>query len=347
MIKGKQLKRGSKIAIISPSAGLPNLFPEIYELGLRNIEAVLGCEIVEMPTARMAGNQLYRNPMLRAKDINDAFLDPSIDGIICSIGGYESVRILEYLDVERILKNPKMIMGFSDATTFLSYLNSKGLITFYGPSVMAGWAQLGCLEENFKKHVQDFLLNLVVPYPYTAYSNWTQNYKDWSDTKTLGQCGEFYPNANVFDFLQGNEESEGFLWGGCVEVLELLKGTKFWPECGFWEDKILFFETSEDKPLPFQVGNMIRNYGIQGILNQVKGILIARPKDYSEEEKAELKEIIKNILEIEFGVDYIPVVMNVDFGHTDPKFILPLGCLVKILPKTKEILLLESPWQEE
>lgn len=145
MIKPKRLKQGSKIAIISPSNGLPYLFPGIYELGLKNLKELIGFDIVEMPTARMSPDELYKNPRLRAEDINNAFADDSIDGIIASIGGYESVRILQYLDTDRIMKNPKFIMGFSDATTFLAYMSYLGMVTFYGPSVMAGLAQLKSL----------------------------------------------------------------------------------------------------------------------------------------------------------------------------------------------------------
>ena len=118
MIKPKKIRPGSRIAIISPSNGLPFLFSGIYELGLKNLKEIFGFEIVEMPTARMSPDELYKNPKLRAEDVNHAFADNSIDGIITSIGGYESVRILKYLDIDVIKKNPKLIMGFSDATTF-------------------------------------------------------------------------------------------------------------------------------------------------------------------------------------------------------------------------------------
>src|SRR5699024_9109750 len=153
-IKVKKLKPGSKIAIISPSNGLPFLFPGIYELGLKNLREIFEFEIIEMPTARMNPNELYNNPKLRANDINQAFKDNSVDGIITSIGGYESVRILEYLDTDMILNNPKFIMGFSDASTFLSYLNKLGMITFYGPSVMAGLAQIKYLPTEFSEHLR-------------------------------------------------------------------------------------------------------------------------------------------------------------------------------------------------
>lgn len=344
MKKVKRLKKGSNIAVISPSNGLPSLFPQIYELGLKNLEEVFGFNIIELPSARMSIEELYRNPRLRADDINRAFKDENIDGIICSIGGYESVRILEYLDVNIIKNNPKFIMGFSDATTFLTYFNKLGLVTFYGPSIMAGLAQLRNLPLKCTRHLEDILINNVTPYTYTPYDSWTDGYKDWSNPNTIGQCTEFIVNNDGYQFLLGKDECEGELWGGCIEVLEFLKGTKYWPETNFWNNKIIFLETTEDKPTPMNVGHMLRNYGIQGILNKIKGLIIARPKDYTEEEKVELKKIITDILTIEFNIDDIPVVFNMDFGHTDPKVILPIGCKVKIIPRSKEIILLESPF---
>jgi muramoyltetrapeptide carboxypeptidase LdcA involved in peptidoglycan recycling len=343
MLKPKRLTRGSKIAVVSPSSGVPYLFPDIYELGLKNLKEKFGFEIVEMPTSRMSPEELYKNPKLRAEDLNRAFADETIHGIIASIGGYESIRILRYLDTETILKNPKFIMGYSDATTYLSYLNMLGMVTFYGPSVMSGLAQLKHLPVEFEEHLKEFLFKEYTSLSYKTFNTWADSYKNWSDKTTLGECREFYNNEGWI-FLQGEVETEGALWGGCIEVLEFLKGTDYWPDKEFWKDKILFFEMSEDKPLPFQVGYMLRNYGIQGILNKVKGIMFGRPKGYSKEETDELYNTVTKILRDEFNVVDIPVVMNMDFGHTDPKIIMPLGCRVKITPDTKEVKLLESPF---
>ncbi|GGH37796.1 S66 peptidase family protein [Paenibacillus segetis] len=345
MIKPKRLKPGSKIAIISPSNGLPYWFPDIYELGIKNLRDILGLEVIEMPTARMSPDELYKNPQIRADDINRCFADESIDGIITSIGGYESVRILPFLHTTTILANPKLIMGFSDATTFLSYLNQLGMVTFYGPSVMAGLAQMKHLPNEYTEHLQDILFNDSFPYSYSPFEMWTHGYKDWSNLDTLGKCLPFHSNESGWTFLQGDSIQHGVLWGGCIEVLEFMKSTVYWPSDSFWRDKILFFETSEEKPSPMQVGYMLRNYGMQGIFAKINGIIFGRPKDYSDEEKQELHEMIVKIIKDEFGIDHIPIVVDCDFGHTDPKFILPLGCQVELNPITEEIILLESPFQ--
>ncbi len=344
MRKPKRIHPGSKIAIISPSNGLPSLFPGIYELGLRNLQEVMGLEIIEMPTARMSLRDLYQNPQLRANDINQCFVDDSIDGVITSIGGYESVRILPFLDTEAILNHPKFIMGFSDATTFLSYLNLLGMVTFYGPSVMAGFAQLKYLPRAFAEYLISFLFSNDIPYSYRPFEKWTNGYKDWGNPDTLGECDEFHDNEHGWTLLQGSSVEEGCLWGGCIEVLEFLKSTNYWPHGSFWNGKVLFFETSEEKPSPTQVGYMLRNYGMQGVFQKIKGVIFGRAKDYSKEEKESLNKMILAVIKEEFGATEIPILVDVDFGHTDPKVILPLGGKVQIRPATNEIVLLENPF---
>ena len=342
-MKPVRLKPGSTIAIVSPSSGSPSLFPGIYEMGLKNLQDIFGLKVIEYPSARMSIEALYQNPRLRAEDLNHAFLSDEVDGIITSIGGYESVRILKYLDIEGIRTHPKFIMGFSDASTFLSYLNTLGLITFYGPSIMAGFAQLNFLPAQYIQHIKDLLFGTNFPYSYKPYPSWTNGYQDWNNPDTLGQCTTLYENSKWF-FSQGSKKVEGHLWGGCIEVLEFMKSTSFWPDASFWEGKILFFETSEDKPLPMQVGYMLRNYGIQGIFEKIKGVVFGRPKDYSIEEKQELNQTVKTIICDEFKASELPIIMDVDIGHTDPKLILPLGGKISLDPENNSIVLLESPY---
>ncbi|KRF07244.1 microcin C7 resistance protein MccF [Paenibacillus sp. Soil766] len=345
MIKPKRLKSGSKIAIISLSNGLPYLFPDIYEMGLKNLMETFALEVVEMPSARMSPEELYKNPQLRAQDLNDCFENEEIDGIITSIGGYESVRILPFLNKEVIINNPKFIMGFSDATTFLTYLNNLGMVTFYGPSVMAGFAQLRNLPEAYTEHLKAIWFEEQFPYRYAPYQAWTNGYKDWSQLATLGECQPFVENEYGWVFIQGEAIEHGNLWGGCIEVLEFMKSTIYWPRDDFWQDKVLFFETSEEKPSHMQVGYMLRNYGMQGIFSRIKGVIFGRAKDYSAAENVELREILVSIIAKEFGANHVPIVVDFDFGHTDPKLILPLGGRVELNPRTNEVILLESPFE--
>ena len=335
------------MAIIAPSSGAAEAYPGIYQLGLKNIAHFLGLTPVAFPTTALSTEALYLDPKKRAEDINAAFSDDTIDAIFCTTGGYESVRILDFLDKETILAHPKAIMGFSDATTFLTLLNQWGLPTLYGPSVMAGLAQLDYLPDEALAHLKAMLFDGTVPYTYLPYDEFTHGYKDWVDETTLGQLEEMYTNVGPM-FTLSEAPTQGELFGGCIEIFALmLNGTRFWPNPEFFDGKILFFETSEDKPSPADVGYMMRNFATQGILNRINGLVFGRPVDYTPREALTMTEIVLDIFEKEIGRTDIPVVFNADFGHTDPKHVLPIGCQLKIDPVSKTLILLESPFQAE
>ncbi len=102
------LKPNDKVAIVSPSSGMPFLFPWVYEQGLDRLKKVFQLEPVEFPTARQSPEYLSRNPKARAEDINGAFADPAIKGIIATIGGNDQIRILPHLDKKKIRRQPNV-----------------------------------------------------------------------------------------------------------------------------------------------------------------------------------------------------------------------------------------------
>lgn len=98
MIKPSKLNPGDKVATISPSGGGPSVFPQRYQAGVRHLETEFGLEVVEMLHTLKDANWLAHNPKARADDLMQAFSDPSIKGIITTIGGDDSIRLLPYLD---------------------------------------------------------------------------------------------------------------------------------------------------------------------------------------------------------------------------------------------------------
>jgi muramoyltetrapeptide carboxypeptidase LdcA involved in peptidoglycan recycling len=345
MIKPAKLHTGDTLAIISPSWGGPSVFPHIYESGIKNLES-LGFRTKEFPTARGDAKYQYENPKVRAEDINNAFADKEVKGIITTIGGDDSVRILPYLDEKTIKENPKFFMGYSDTAILTTFLNKLGIVSFNGPSIMAGFSQMQSVGEEFQKYLKEFLLGNHDEYKYKEYSNYFNNYLDWKDKENTGKVSE--PRKNTgWRWLQGDSTVNGKLFGGCIEVLEFIKGTDYWFNEDFWKGKILFFETSEDKPSVNQVKYFLRNYGAQGIFNKVNAILFGRARDYSDKEKQKLDDTLKKVISFEFGRKDLPIVSNMDFGHTDPQIILPLGISAEINVSEKSFKLLESPFKPE
>ncbi len=158
-LRPPRLKEGSRVAVVSPSLAGPNLFPHVHEHGMKVLREDLGLEVVEMEHTRMPNYYIRYNPHLRANDINHAFLDDSIEGIFATIGGHDSIHVLPYLLTDQILEHPKVFMGFSDTTTILDYLTIHGMVTFYGPSVMAGISQM----RNYPRQVEHFRYLLFHP----------------------------------------------------------------------------------------------------------------------------------------------------------------------------------------
>jgi muramoyltetrapeptide carboxypeptidase LdcA involved in peptidoglycan recycling len=90
------------------------------------------------------------------------------------------------------------------------------------------------------------------------------------------------------------------------------------------------------------VGYWLRNYGSQGILERISGMLVARPMRYTREMTVALYTEIRRVL-AEFGREDLPVVANMDFGHTSPQMVVPIGCRTMIDSAAKRVAVLESP----
>jgi muramoyltetrapeptide carboxypeptidase LdcA involved in peptidoglycan recycling len=344
MIKPNKLSKGDTIAVLSPSKGLASIFPHIFDNGLKVLKEDFGLKIKEFPTARMNAEEVYMNPKIRADDINRAFADKEVKAIITSIGGDDSIRILKFLDKEIIKANPKIFMGYSDTTSLNTFINQLGLVTFNGPSIMAGFSQMSNFPD-YENHVKEMLFENKQSYTYKPYKEWTMKYADWSKKENIGKI-DGKRKSEGWHWIQGNTKVNGQLYGGCIDVLEMIRGTEYWAPLNFWEEKILFFETSEDKPSPDFVKYALRNYGIQGILDKIKGILVGRARDYSEEETKQLEENIIQIVSKEFNHPEMPIITNMDFGHTDPQFILPLGIMAELDCKMKVFRLVEKPLKD-
>jgi muramoyltetrapeptide carboxypeptidase LdcA involved in peptidoglycan recycling len=342
-IKPTRLRHDDIVAVVSPSWGGPSRFPHVYELGLKALESEFGLRVKEYPTARADADFLYDNPQKRAEDLNNAFADKEVKAIIASIGGDDSIRILPHLDSKVVRSNPKIVMGYSDTTTLLAYCNRLGLVSFHGPSVMAGLSQIGSLSPSFTSHVKEMLFQPKTTYEYHPYDSYSDGYPEWAEEDNLGKVNT--PRSNPgWSWLQGKSIVRGQLFGGNIEVLEWLRGTEYWPEPDFWRGKVLFLETSEEKPHRAYVRRWLRTFGIQGLLDKVVGILFGRARDYSDEEK---KALDQNIVAVtaEFHRSDMPILTGMDFGHTDPQFILPLGVNAEVDCKDKHFRLLEDPVQ--
>jgi muramoyltetrapeptide carboxypeptidase LdcA involved in peptidoglycan recycling len=308
--------------------------------GKRQIEETFGLRVVEAPHALKDPDWSYRNPKARADDLHWALENDQVDAIFATIGGDESVRILPYVDESIITAHPKIMMGFSDVTITLSAFLRAGVVSYYGPSVLCDFAENCGIHSFVERAVRQTLFDRQ-PFEFAAAKNWTEEFLEWTDPCNQSRRRNFVASEGWI-WLQGDSCVSGRLVGGCLDVLEFLKGTRWWISEELWDGAIFFAETSEEAPPPAVVGRWLRNYGSQGILQRISGMLVARPMKYTTEMKSALFREIRRVL-AEFGRADLPVVANMDFGHTSPQMVVPMGCLASIDPSARRVTLIEPP----
>ena len=331
MLKPQKLNAGDKIATVSLSWGGPGTFPQRYEAGKRQLQDEFGVHVVEMPNALKEADWLARNPKARADDLMQAFADSSIKGVFSTIGGEDSIRLLPYLDLNVILNNPKIFLGYSDTTISHLVCYQAGLVSFYGPSILLEFAENGGIFPYVVQSLRQTIFSSGVigeVKPNTA--GWTVERLDWGDPKNLERKRKLNP-CTGWKFLQGTGVHHGHLLGGCIEVLDWTRGTEIFPANASWQNAILFLETSEDAPTPSYVSYTLRAFAALGVLRQLSGILFGRPGgNVPLDQFEEYDRAILQVVREEEGLTDLAIITNMDFGHTSPIFVLPYGVQAEI-----------------
>ncbi|RDW16535.1 LD-carboxypeptidase [Oceanobacillus arenosus] len=327
LVKPRKLQRGDRVATLSPSwggAGDPELRWR-YDQGVKRLEEVFGLQVMPMPSSLKGSAFVYENPEARAADLNAAFADETIKGIFANVGGEDSIRLLPYIDFDVIRENPKIFLGYSDVTISHLFCHKAGISSFYGPAVLTDFAENVAMDAYTVDKIKRTLFSDEVIGEIKPAEEWTSEHLEW-DIVNKNTRRKMQPNKG-YEVIQGVGIVKGRLIGGCIEVLEFAKGTMLWPEEKYWEDSILFFETSEEKPAPALLKYWLRNYATQGILQKANGIIFGKPQD--ETYYQEYKEVILQVMK-EYKLEHLPILYNLNFGHTEPKLVLPYGAMAAI-----------------
>lgn len=339
MIKPKHLKKGDKVALVSLSSGVmgEEKSKKRLETTLENLKKIFELEPITMPNALAGKKKLYEHHELRAKDLMDAFKDESIKAIISFTGGDDTIRLLPYIDFDIIKNNPKIFIGFSDTTANHFMMYKAGLISYYGPAAGVEFSKKTVFQENI-----DTAVNTLFE-PKSDLELPSYNYVVNDPQDEAFEHFETSANGKGYEIIQGGGIVEGRLLGGCIELFQMINGTSIWPEPEDWKNKVLFVETSEDKPNIEYVKYTFYNLGAQGILDYLNGVLIGRPKDgvYYDEYNQVIKEVTRL-----FGREDLPIVSNCHFGHAWLWHILPIGETIRIDCENKKLTLVEEPTEK-
>jgi muramoyltetrapeptide carboxypeptidase LdcA involved in peptidoglycan recycling len=322
------------VAVISPSAGLPELFPRPYELGLKRLREEYGLEPVEYPTTRKMGT----TPRERADDIHAAFTDPDIKAVFSSIGGDDQITVLPLLDRALLRADPKPFFGLSDNTNLLAFLYNAGVVGYHGGTVMTALGRPGAMNPMTADSLRAALF-ASRPYELRPVDRFNDIERDWADPTTFDAEPETRPGAG-WTWVNPDRVVEGRSWGGCLEIVgRLLMADREVPrDLSVLDGGVLFLETSEELPSATEVFRTLRNMGERGLLQRFSALLMARPKTWSFERPntpeegaryaAEQREAVLRAMRV-----YAPdatIVFDVDFGHTDPQVVIPYGGVIRV-----------------
>lgn len=237
----RKLRKGDKVAIVSLSSGMlgEEFCSHNIEIGVKRLKEY-GLEPVFMPNALKGIEYLQAHPKARAQDLKDAFLDDSIAGIICAIGGDDTYRLLPYLMedeefIKAVEKHPKLFTGFSDTTVNHLMFYKLGLSTYYGPNFICDLGEIADEMLPYTKMAFEGYLEGNESDEIVSSDIWYEEREDFSRA-AIGTDRKAHKEESDFELLQGNEIFQGELLGGCLESLyDILTNSRYEAEKDFCE----------------------------------------------------------------------------------------------------------------
>jgi len=320
--------------VVSASAGLPQIFPAVHELGLRRLSDELGLEPVEYPTTRVLGAPAEE----RARDVNAAFADPDVKAVLAVIGGDDQITVVPHLDAGLIRANPKPFFGYSDNTNLLHFLWRQGIVGFHGGSTMV---HLGRGGRTHSDTMASLRAALFTPgwFDLTAPLAFSDEARDWADPTALDDEPPSRPALGGWTWHRPDSVIQAPTWGGNLEIVGwLLMADREVPTPDEIEGHVLILETSEEMPGADEVFRTMRNMGERGLLGRFSALLMGRAKAWERTNQTTMEERAayadgQRAAVMKSMAAYNPdatIVFDVDFGHTDPQLIIPYGGLARI-----------------
>ena len=268
------LQPGSSIRIVSPAGKIEekHVMPAVNWLEKQGYTVKLGKHVFARHF-QFAGTDEQR-----ADDVQEALDDPGCDIIICSRGGYGTVRIIERLDFTRFLEKPKWLVGFSDITILHSCLHNLEVPTIHG--VMPRYF---FDEEGEPKEDLTTMMKLV-----------------------KGEGISYNVDATGFDRLG---TASGQLVGGNLSIISSLYGTKYDIDT---DGKILFLEDIDE--FLYHTDRMVHQLKLSGKLDNLAGLILGDFTDMKDNESPFGQTVHEIFAEAVKDFDY-PVCYGFPAGH--------------------------------
>lgn len=307
MIKAQALKNGDTIALIAP-ASKPQIREKI-EKSVRYFES-LGYRVALGKSIENEHGYLAGTDKERANDIHAMFGNKKVKAMFFLRGGYGTIRLLPHLDYDLIQRNPKIVVGYSDATSLHLALYKKSGLTscFFGP--MPGVD----IWNGFD--------------PFAEECMW----RALTSAKPFGEL-PIDKSEGLPLFKNTKQIAEGRLLGGNMTVFSSVMGTQFMPSL---KNRIFFFEDVTEPP--YRIDRYFAQLKASGALDTARAVLLGQFTDCKEPDISKLTLTTEEAIKEHLSSLTVPLLTNLPFGHVSRQWTLPLGVKVKIQGKKLSII---------
>ncbi len=278
------LKSGSKIRIVSPAGKTDEkyILPAAEWLKNQGFQIELGQHVFARHF-QFAGTDAQR-----LEDLQIALDDPETDAILCSRGGYGTVRIINQLDFSGFLSKPKWLVGFSDITILHSCLNNLKVASIHG---------------TMPRHFFE---------------------KDGNPSESLGSLMHLLKGESIsYSFSNSEHNKPGKvsaeLVGGNLSIISSLQGTKYDMKIS---GKILFLEDIDE--FLYHTDRMMHQLKLAGKLDNLAGLVLGDFTDMKDNELPFGKTVHEIISDAVRKFDY-PVAFGFPAGHDKKNLALAFG----------------------
>lgn len=317
MIKPAPLNKGDTIGIVSTSYPYARKLNDRYNRAIENLKK-LGYNLKIGDYVETKEGFVTASPEKRAEDINKMFLDKEVKAILCVNGGAQSSEVLPFLDYDLIKKNPKIFCGYSDVNSISLGIYAKtGIITFNGPMLIPQFGEFPNIL-NYSLEYFEKILSGKNDVDLRPSKEWTEEFLD--STKGEDNRPRKMKINDCYEVIKGGN-AQGRILSGNLRIICSQIGTSYLPD---FAGKILFLEDLEISTA--ELKRNLEHLSQANLLNEIKGVVFGRILMLKEKDGVSLKEVLLDF----FKEKNIPIIIGMDFGHTDPVITIPNGVLCEI-----------------
>jgi len=309
----ERLRAGANVRVVAPARSLAMVGPETQRIADARF-AELGLELSFGRHVEERDAFISSSASSRLDDLHTAFADTSVDAILTVIGGFNSHQLLPHLDWDLIAQNPKILCGFSDITALLNAIHARtGLITYLGPH----YSSFG-MRDHFEDTLRWFVKSLFddADVRITPADRWTDDetwFLDQDDRHPID-------NDGWWRLRQGRAHCR--IVGGNASTFALLNGTGYEPALA---DTVLLLEDDYESE-PHHFDRWLTSVLQQPGADRIRGLVVGRFQRRS----GMTRELLQDIVDRQPVLGEVPVLANVDVGHTSPMATVPIGGNVEL-----------------